>query len=377
MERSRSVRTAAEDRPMTSILTLDGAHGEGGGQILRTALSLSVITGRAVRLFNVRAHRPNPGLRPQHLSAVRAAAAICDAAVGHDVLGSTELLFRPAHRPKAGEYAFDVADAAAHGSAGSVTLILQTLMVPLAAAPGESRIVVRGGTHVEWSPPFDHLACAYVPTLCRLGLVVEVDLKRWGWYPVGGGEVACEIAGRPHGFDGHTGWAKPLSALSAGALTGIKGRAVAANLPAHIPQRMADRARSLLLDLNAPVEIEPLRVTAACPGAGIFLVAEYENLPAAFSAYGRQGKPSEAVAEEAVATLREHHASGAAVERYLADQILLPLAVASGPSEFTVSQPSNHLLTNAWAIGQFGIADISVESGPQCKVRVTPRSADH
>jgi RNA 3'-terminal phosphate cyclase (ATP) len=360
---------------MNGILTLDGAHGEGGGQILRTALSLSTISGRTVRLVNVRANRRNPGLRPQHLSAVRAAAAISDAAVEGDLLGSTELLFQPTHPPRAGCYAFDVADAAEHGSAGSVTLILHTLMLPLAIAEGASSIIVRGGTHVEWSPPFDHLAHAYVPALRRLGLAVDVELKRWGWYPIGGGEVMCHIKGRPDSSDLQLDWPKPLVAPSPGALKRITGRAVAANLPAHIPQRMADRARAGLADLALPVDVQPLRVVAACPGAGLFLVADYDNLAAAFSAYGRQGKPAEVVAEEAVAALREHLASGAAVERYLADQLLLPLAIASGPSEFTVAQPTGHLLTNAWVIGQFGIADVAIEQEAPCRVRIAPRPA--
>lgn len=360
---------------MSSPLTLDGAHGKGGGQILRTALSLATITGRAVRLVNIRAHRRNPGLRPQHLSAVRAAAAISGAAVDGGSLGSTELMFAPAHPPQAGSYAFDVADAAAHGSAGSVTLILHTLMVPLATAPGPSSLIIRGGTHVEWSPPFDHLADAYVPALGRLGLVVDVELKRWGWYPVGGGEVACRIAGRPYGTDREIGWPKPLVAPTPGALKRITGRAVAANLPAHIPQRMAGRARTAFAELGLPAVIEPLRVTAACPGAGTFLVAEYENLAAVFSAYGRQGKPAELVAEEVVAALRDHHASGAAVERYLSDQLLLPLSIASGPSEFTVAEPTSHLLTNAWVIGQFGLADIAIGEAALHRVRIAPLTA--
>jgi RNA 3'-terminal phosphate cyclase (ATP) len=355
-------------------VTLDGAHGEGGGQILRTALSLSMMRTRAFHLVNIRKGRRNPGLLPQHLSAVRAAAAVTGAAVSGDRFGSTELSFAPAHAAKPGSYLFDVAEAAERGSAGSVTLILQTVVVPLALAEGESTLVVRGGTHVEWSPPFDHFADAYLPALRAMGLGVHAELKRWGWYPVGGGEVACTVAGRLGRNAASGGWPLPLHAVEPGPLRRISGRAVAANLPAHIPQRMSDRARASLADLGVPIDIQPQRVTAACPGAGIFLVAAYEPLGASFSAYGRLGKSSEAVADEAAAALREHLASRAAIEPHLADQLLLPLSVAAGPSEFTVARLTGHLMTNAWTITQFGVADVSLEAAAPCHVRVEPRS---
>ena len=155
----------------------------------------------------------------------------------------------------------------------------------------------------------------------------------------------------------------PIQMVDRGPLRQVAGTAVAANLPAHIPQRMVDRARASLGDLGVPVNILPQRVTAAGPGAGIFLVAEYENMAASFSGYGRLGKPSEAVADEAVAAFREHHASDAAVELHLADQLLLPLSLADGISTFTTPRPTGHLVTNAWSIGQFAIADISIERG--------------
>jgi len=353
------------------ILTLDGSHGEAGGQILRTALSLSTVTRRPFRLVNIRAGRKNPGLLPQHLSAVRAAAAISGAAVSGDHLGSTEINFSPSHPPKPGRYLFDVANLAERGSAGSVTLILQTLLVPLAMTGGASTLVLRGGTHVEWSPPFDDLVNSYLPLLRRMGFHVDAELKHWGWYPVGQGEVMCSIApGLP---EGKAVQAKPLELLAPGSLRRIAGRAVAANLPAHIPQRMADRARAALGDLGVSVDIQAQRINAASPGAGVFLVAEYEELAASFSAYGHLGKPSEAVADEAVAAFRDHHASGAAVELHLADQMLLPLALANGVSSFTTPQPTGHLKTNTWTIGQFGIADISISEETPCRVRIEPR----
>jgi RNA 3'-terminal phosphate cyclase (ATP) len=352
-------------------LTLDGLHGEGGGQILRTALSLSATMARPFRIVNIRASRRNPGLMPQHLAAVRAAAMISGATVSGDRLGSTELDFAPRYLPTPGSYVFDVAETAERGSAGSATLILHTLLVPLGLAEGASTLVLRGGTHVEWSPPFDHVVNSYVPMLGRMGFQVNAELKRWGWYPLGQGEIICTVSARSE--DGTAPPPRPIELAARGPLRRIGGRAVAANLPAHIPQRMVDRARASLGDLDVPVHIEPQRVTAACPGAGIFLIAEYEELAASFSAHGRLGKPSEAVADEAVAALREHHVSNAAVELHLADQLLLPLAFASGVSTFTTLPPSGHLMTNAWTIGQFGIADISIEQGMPCGVRVEPR----
>jgi RNA 3'-terminal phosphate cyclase (ATP) len=349
-----------------AALTLDGSHGEGGGQILRTCLSLSALTGRAFRLVNIRAHRRTPGLMPQHLSAVRAAAVITGAAVSGDELGSLELHFVPACPPMPGTYVFDVAQIAERGSAGSTTLLLQALLVPLALASGPSTLVLRGGTHVELSPSFDDVVNVYLPMLRRMGIEAEAELDQWGWYPIGRGEVRCSIAGKAI--------PKPLELLSRGALQRLTGRAVAANLASHIPRRMADRARSTLRDLSFPVDIKAERVRAAGSGTGIFLFAEYEELPASFSAYGQLGKASEDVADEAVAAFREHHASGAVVERHLADQLLLPLALASGVSSFTTAQATGHLLTNAWTVGQFGVADISIGQETSCFVRLEPRS---
>lgn len=351
-------------------LTLDGSHGEGGGQILRTALSLSAVTGQAFCLVNIRAGRRNPGLLPQHLSAVRAVAKLSGAIVSGDRLSSTELSFAPSHSPKSGSYIFDVAKIAERGSAGSVTLLLQTLLMPLALADGASSAVLRGGTHVEWSPPFDHLVNSYFPVLRRMGFRVSAELTRWGWYPMGGGEVVCEIA--PPATDDSDALLKPIEMLARGPLGRIAGRVVAANLPAHIPQRMADRAQASLRYLGVPMDIQAQLVSAGCPGAGIFLVAEYAELAASFSAYGRLGRPSETVADQAVAAFHEHHTSDAAVELHLADQLLLPLSLATDVSIFTTPRPTGHILTNAWTIVQFGIADISIEEEKPCRVRIKP-----
>ena len=178
------------------MIRIDGSHGEGGGQILRTALSLSAITGQAMRIERIRAGRKNSGLRPQHLTAVRAAAAICEAHLEGDEVGSQTLLFEPRQSPRPGYYEFDVREAAKGGSAGSVTLIFQTLLLPLALAGGKSEIILRGGTHVAWSPPFHYLQYVYLPAVARLGIEARVELRRWGWYPVGGGEIRAVVTGK-------------------------------------------------------------------------------------------------------------------------------------------------------------------------------------
>ena len=328
---------------------------------------------RPFRIVNIRAKRRNPGLLPQHLSATRASAAISCATISGDQLGSSELTFAPSRPPQPGFYVFDVAEIAGHGSAGSAILILQTILVPLALAQEPSTIVVRGGTHLEWAPAYDDFAHGYLPALRRMGLSAEAELVQWGWYPAGGGEVRCSLASVPSGSSHRACSPQPIEAVERGPLRRITGRAVAANLPSRICQRMCDRARAALADIGVPIQIEALRVRAVCPGAGIFLLAEYEeSLAASFSAHGRQGKPSEAVAEEAVAALREHHVSGAAVELHLADQLLVPLAIATGPSEFTVARPTAHLTTNAWTIEQFGIAKVTIEQNVLTHVRVEP-----
>ena len=336
-------------------LFIDGAYGEGGGQILRTALALSAITGRPLRIDRIRALRRNPGLAAQHLTAVRAAAEICGARLAGDALGSTTLEFSPERPAAAGQYAFDVGLAREGGSAGAVTLILQTILLPLAFAPGDSEVRLRGGTHMAWSPPFDYVCDVWLPALTRLGVRTGLRLEAWGWYPAGQGLVCARIEGA-----GSTAL-HSVDLDERGPLLRIRGRAVAANLPAHIPRRMIDRARALLERLGADLAIEPSRVRAVSPGAGLFLTAEYANVNCGFSALGEIGKPSEQVAEEAAGELLRHHASGAALDRHLGDQMLLPLCFADGPSSFSVEQFTLHLETNAWVIERFGLARIDRE----------------
>jgi RNA 3'-terminal phosphate cyclase (ATP) len=355
------------------MIIIDGSGGEGGGQILRTALSLSALTGKPFRIERIRAGRRQPGLRPQHLTAARAAAAICGARLEGDLLGSRSLLFEPQHTSRAGRYEFDVREASSGGSAGSASLVLQTLLLPLAAAAGSSTLVLRGGTHVAWSPPFHYLQEVYLPCLRRMGIVAGIALDMWGWYPQGGGEMQATIRGAglvsdprgtcqetriPSSMPGIQPPPSPFQMSERGELRRIWGISATSRLPDHVRQRMRQHALTLLRPAGVRAEIETIDAPSPGPGAGMFLFAEYESesgeiAPAGFSGFGRRGKPAEAVASEAAQTLLAHHRSGAVVDPHLADQIILPLALSGTTARFRTSEITRHLETNAQVVSHF------------------------
>ena len=333
---------------------IDGSLGEGGGQVLRTSLAFSALTGQPVQIDNIRARRRTPGLAAQHLAGVRALASLCGAAVKGDSIGSSRVDVAPGGAAQAGEYLFDVSALAGQGSAGAVTLLLQTLLWPLLYAESESRLTLLGGTHVAWSPPADYIRDVLLPTLTPMGVDVTCELTGWGFYPVGGGEWQVTI--RPA-----TAALRPLVLEERGELVKVTGVGVAAELPAHIAQRISNRATNVLRQADVPASITPERVRSKGPGAGIFLTAHYTNSRAGFSALGKQGKPSDAVADEACAALLTHHIDGAPVDPHLADQLLVPLALADGGSVFRTSQVTQHLLTNAAVIRAFIDAKIVID----------------
>lgn len=344
-----------------SIVTIDGSQGEGGGQILRTSLSLAALTGREVRLENIRAGRSRPGLRPQHLTAVRALAAICSAELAGAAIDSQHLTFRPTAPPQAGVYRFDVEDAALHGSAGSATLVAQGLLWPLLFAGGPSEVTIYGGTHVPFSPSYHYLAHVTRPALARFGADFEAELLAWGWAPQGKGAIRLRI--------------QPLETLAPVTFTPqprqqVEGIAAVTNLPAHIPQRMAQRASKLLAAEGLASRIEPRRERGFAPGAGLFLWAPQ----AGASMLGRQGVPAEAVAEGAVAELLAFADNGAAaVDVHLADQLLLPMALAHGQSSFTTHHLTQHTVTHAALLRRWLDAAITIEGreGEAGRISVT------
>ncbi len=327
--------------------TLDGARGEGGGQILRSALTLSLLTGTPVRLVNIRARRSRPGLRPQHLTAVRAAKAVGGARVEGDALGSTQLTFHPGPvRP--GRYHFVIP------TAGAATLVLQTVLLPLALADGPSTVRIEGGTHVPWSPPYEYLAWQYLPFLERLGVRVELKLIRAGFHPRGGGILEAEIAPVQ-------GPLRPLRLEERGRLLRIRGLSAVANLPDAIAQRQRDRALARLRGLAPEVRIDLERLPSPGKGTVAVLLAEGEGGSGCVSALGAPRKPAEKVADEAADALLAYLASGAAVDAHLADQLLLPLALADGPSVFTAERATEHLRTHAWVVEQFLPVEVRME----------------
>jgi len=346
------------------MIHIDGSYGEGGGQILRTSLSLAAITGQPIRIDRIRAGREKPGLAIQHLTAVRAAATICQAQVQGDSLRSMKLEFVPGGAPQAGQYTFDVTETTGAGSAGAVTLILQTILLPLALTTGDSVVTLKGGTHIAWSPPMTYIEQIYLPILRQMGVQAEVQLRAWGWYPQGNGEVELRVSGSSSPLQG-------IQLIERGALQEVRGLAVVTQLPSHIPQRMAMRAENLLQQANLKAHVTPKRERGIAPGAGTFLTAEYEYSRAGFSAVGKLGLPAEKVAEMATEELLEFHATGAPVDPFLADQLLLPMALASQGSQYRVAEITKHLTTNAWAIAKFGLAKIDIDEAAQL-VTVAP-----
>lgn len=346
------------------MLTLDGAEGEGGGQIIRTALTLAAITQRAVRIENIRAHRPNPGLAPQHLTVVRALATLTGAQLQGASLHSTSLTFLPTHPTQPGDHVFDVAAAAHGGSAGSVALLFQALWLPLALANGVSHLTLRGGTHVQWSPPAPYLQHVFLPAVGAPP--VDIALAEYGFYPAGGGEVSVTVTG-PAAFH-------PLNLTERGPLRRVWGEALAANLPADIPQRIANRARNRLTTAGLAPAIEPKRVRSAGPGVALVLLADYDHTRTGVIAFGKKGKPSQVVADEAVDALLAYHHQDRPVDRYLADQLLLPLALAGGRSHLRIAELTQHTRTNAAIIRRFLPVQITINGdlGHPAEITIQP-----
>ncbi len=344
---------------------VDGALGEGGGQVLRSALAAAAATGTPVRIRRIRAGRRCPGLRPQHLTVVRALAALTAAEVEGDRLGSRELLFRPRTRPTSGEHRFDVATARRGGSAGAATLVLQTLHLPLVHAAGPSRLVVRGGTHVPQAPPFEHLAAVYAPVTSTLGAGLFPHLQRHGFLPAGGGEIHARIT--------PAATIRPLQVEGPTPVLRIVIRAALAGVPLTPASRAVAQLRERLGDLAPQVLVEVRRVPADSPGGYLYVAVERMRLPAGFVAlFGPDGEP-EALVADLAAAVRAHLASGAVADGHLADQLILPLAFADGPSRLTTERASGHLLTQARLVEALGLARVRVDDSVRpVRVEVMP-----
>ena len=323
------------------MISLDGAQGEGGGQIIRTALSLAAATGQAFHITRVRAGRMHPGLRPQHLAAVRAAALVCGAKVGGAFDGSPEVRFEPGE-VKAGEFRFEIA------TAGAATLVLQTVLPPLASASEPSRVEVTGGTHVPLSPSFHYLSRHWAAVVERLGLQVGAKLVRAGFYPPGGGEVRAEV--RPWGQAG------ALSLERRGGLVAIRGTAGAARLPG-VAGRMRQAAQERLWEARRLESAwEEIEVPAPSKGCFLLLEAVFEEGRAAFGVLGERRVRAEALGDRAARRLlRFLDADEGAVDPWLADQLVVPMALSGAGGRVTTPEVTAHLETVADVVSRFGI----------------------
>lgn len=322
------------------LLEIDGSFGEGGGQLTRCAVSLAAVTGRPIHLRRIRAGRPRPGLMAQHLTALRAVAALSGGELAGDALGATEVRFWPG-RLAGGEYAFDV------GTAGSVSLVLQALLPVALHADGPCRLRISGGTDVRMAPPVDYLRLVFLPWLARMGACVRVGSVCHGYYPRGGGAVSLAVE--------PCAALRPLVAEAPGALRVIRGLAHVARLPSHIGVRMAAAAQGLLADL-APVQVETRVLDdheAVGTGGALVLVAETEHGILGAATVAERGVPAERLGEEAGGALRADLEAGAALDVHAADQLLVYAALARGPSRLTVRRLSRHAQTVLWLVEQF------------------------
>jgi RNA 3'-phosphate cyclase len=332
------------------MIEIDGAHGEGGGQLVRTAVALSALTGRALALGNVRAGRPRPGLAAQHLAAVRAVAALCEARCEGLGLRSAAFTFAPRARPAAGELRADV------GTAGSVTLVLQALLPVLLAARAPSRVVVTGGTDVRQAPTWDYFREVLLGLLARMGLRVRATLARRGYYPRGGGEVAVEV---------EPGVPAALELREQPASWRIRGEAHVAHLPVTIAERMRDAARAVVGEAEIGARaLGPEE--AAGTGGAITLCAESEAGLLGASRVAERGVRAEALGTAAGQELAADLASGANLDVHAADQVLVYLALAPRGSSFAVREVSGHARTTMWLLERFLEARFSVAREGAC-----------
>jgi RNA 3'-terminal phosphate cyclase (ATP) len=318
------------------MIVIDGSAGEGGGQILRSALTLSLVTGKAFRIENIRANRPKPGLLRQHLACVRAAREISGAQVEGEALGASALTFHPVPA-RAGAYSFAV------GTAGSTGLVLQTVLLPLALAGAPSRLELRGGTHNPYAPPFEMLAESWLPLLRRIGFNVTLTLHRHGFYPAGGGHVEAHIS--------PAGDLAPLVLEEPGALLGTTAEILSANLHPNVATREAEVLRTRLGWGEEQVSART-NVPSDGPGNAVLLRCAYAHATGIIAGFGDPGTSADAVASRVAAGAKSFLAASVPVEAHLADQLLLPMALARGGC-FVTTAPTPHTLSNIGVVEAF------------------------
>jgi RNA 3'-terminal phosphate cyclase (ATP) len=318
------------------MITIDGSEGEGGGQVLRYAAALSLLTGEPFTITNIRGGRAKPGLMRQHVTALEAAALIGGAECSGLAVGSTDLTFRPG-AVVPGDYHFAI------GTAGSTALVVQTVLVPLMLADAPSRIVIEGGTHAASAPPFEFLAHTLLPVLARMGPRLSVTLDRHGFFPRGGGRIVLDIAPAP---------LSPIECVERGAFKAGKVEALVAGIPFDIADRELKAAHKVLTDWPDDAFTPVLLPADHGPGNALLITAECENVTEVMSAFGQIGVPAERLAKTAAKRMAGYLASGAFAGPFLQDQLLLPFACAGGGA-FTTVKISEHTRTAAALIARF------------------------
>jgi RNA 3'-terminal phosphate cyclase (ATP) len=329
------------DEQPSNVIEVDG--GDGGGQLVRSALALSVVSGKAVCIESIRGERPTPGLKPQHLAAVRVLARIADAELGGGEPGSETLTFDPG-TPAAGEYEVDV------GTAGSLTLVFDAVLPVATGLDGPLQLTVTGGTDVKWSPTSAYYRRAKLPLLRRRGLEASVEVDRWGFYPAGGGRARLRVA--------PSSVSPSVTGRGSFETARVVSTAARALEDAEVATRQADAAVEGLEGAGIDVSERTVRtVDSACPGSAVAVVLEYEDGIAGFDAVGERGKPAESVADEAVGAALDHYEGTAPVDEHLADQLLPFVALEGG--RVRIPRVTEHVATSLDLFETFGY-DLSV-----------------
>jgi RNA 3'-terminal phosphate cyclase (ATP) len=327
------------------MLSIDGGMGEGGGQVLRTSLALSLISGKEFVLNNIRQGRKKPGLRAQHLNAVRLAAQIGNAKVYGAEIGSERISFSPG-TVRSGKYSSDI------GTAGSTSLVLQTVFLPLSFADSPSKLNIIGGTHVPFAPTFDFLKFHWLNFLSKMGFEISINLEKAGFFPKGGGQIRATI----NPIKGISG----ISLTHPGSLKQIYGISAVANLDRRIAERQRNTIVRLLGHKYPLNDIRIIQQPSQFKGTTICLVCDFEFSQSCYTSLGKPGKPAEEVAREVCEKIDKFMSTNAVIDEYLADQLLLPLSISETDSFFSTSRITNHLHTNADVIQLFTSAKIEI-----------------
>lgn len=360
---SYKIKNESLNGSAAEMVSIDGSEGEGGGQILRSALALAAQTGVPFEIYNIRAKRKNPGLQAQHLASIQAEKEVSGAGVEGASAGSSRIVFRPG-RVRGGRYRFSVS------TAGSVGLVLQAIYLPLALAQAPSNVVIGGGTHVAWAPTYDYLKEAWLYFMRLIGIGASLRLLRPGFYPHGGGSIEVNFS--------PCASIRPIHLTERGPLLEISCYSAQTNLSEEVAQRQVREAKRLLDERGLRAKFETADLRSLSRNTTFALSATFENTVCCYTALGERGKRAEEVAAEACLKFFNFLGAKAALDEYMADQILLPLALARGKSVYTAAKITDHLITNAQTVAKFVDVEIRIDGdkGKEGLVTIEPRKTD-